>query len=77
MNLITLIRKIQDKINTDPAFAAKFQQASNVVSNMPGLQQEVLRIAQIQDEKAQQQAIDRLPQQAKDAVRELISMLNS
>lgn len=74
MNIYDLIRKVQMKM-ADPVFAAKFNETSRLMNTIPGLQQEVFRIAQIQDEKAQGAAIARLPKEAKDAVQELINML--
>lgn len=75
MNIYDLIRKLQVKMK-DPVFAAKFNEASNIINNVPGLQNEVFRIAQIQDEKAQSAAIAKLPNEVKNAVRDLISLLN-
>ena len=75
MNIYDLIRKLQLKMK-DPVFAAKFNEASNIINSVPGLQNEVFRIAQIQDEKAQSAAIAKLPNEVKNAVRDLISLLN-
>ncbi|MDU1412933.1 MAG: hypothetical protein E6929_08960 [Clostridium sp.] len=75
MNIYDLIRKLQVKMK-DPVFAAKFNEASNIINSVPGLQNEVFRIAQIQDEKAQSAAIAKLPNEVKNAVRDLISLLN-
>lgn len=76
MNAFELIRKIQIKMN-DPVFAAKFNNASGIINNTPGLQQEIMRIAQMSSEKDQANAIARLPRQARDAVQDLINLLNS
>lgn len=75
MNAFDLIRKIQMKMN-DPAFAAKFNNASSIINNTPGLQQEIMRIAQMSSEKDQAAAIARLPKHARDAVQEIINLLN-
>ncbi len=75
MNSYELIMKIKEKMN-DPEFSARFNNAANVVNNIPGLQQEVIRIAQMKDQKAQNAALDKLPKQAKDAVKEIIYLLN-
>lgn len=75
MNIYDLIKRIQIKMK-DPVFAEKFNQASGYISTVPGLQQEVFRIAQIQDQKAQSEAIERLPKEVKSVVSELILLLN-
>jgi len=75
MNPYELIARIKEKMR-DPNFAARFNNASNVVNNIPGLQQEIMRIAQINDPKAQDAAIERLPREAKQAVQEIINLLN-
>lgn len=75
MNPYELITKIKEKMK-DPNFATRFNNASNVVNNIPGLQQEIMRIAQINDPKAQDAAIERLPREAKKAVQEIINLLN-
>ncbi len=76
MNAFELIKKIQMKMN-DPVFAARFNNASGIISNTPGLQQEIMRIAQMSNDKDQATAIAKLPRQARDAVQELINLLNS
>lgn len=76
MNAFELIRKIQMKMN-DPAFAAKFNNASGIINNTPGLQQEIMRIAQLSSERDQAAAIARLPKQAREAVQEIVNLLNS
>lgn len=76
MNAFDLIRKIQMKMN-DPVFAAKFNNASSIINNIPGIQAEIMRIAQMNNEKEQAAAINKLPRQVRDTVQELINMLNS
>ncbi len=75
MNPYELIAKVKERMK-DPNFATRFNNASNVVSSIPGLQQEIMRIAQINDQKAQDAAIERLPREAKQAVQEIINLLN-
>ena len=55
--LIMLIKKRMQ----DPVFAQKFNALVNELNSIPGLQQEVIKIAQINDDKKRQRAIDRLP----------------
>lgn len=75
MNAFDIIKKIQMKMN-DPKFAAKFNNASNIISNTPGLQQEIMRIAQLGSEKEQSAAIARLPKNVRESVQEIINLLN-
>jgi uncharacterized membrane protein YdfJ with MMPL/SSD domain len=75
MNPYELIAKVKQRMK-DPNFATRFNNASNVVSSIPGLQQEIMRIAQINDQKAQDAAIERLPREAKQAVQEILNLLN-
>lgn len=75
MNPYELIAKIKEKMK-DPEFSARFNNASSVINSIPGLQQEIMRIAQIKDPKAQNNAIDKLPRQAKEAVQEILYLLN-
>lgn len=77
MNPYELIMMIQQRMNNDPTFAAKFTALTNELNNIPGLQQEVMKIAQINDDKKRQKAIDRLPSKVKNTVREMFSLLNS
>ncbi|SFC21607.1 hypothetical protein [Clostridium uliginosum] len=70
-----LIMKVQQKMQ-DPKFAKKFNSAIAELNNIQGLQQEVMRIAQIQDEKKKEKAIDKLPDRAKKTVKELLKMIN-
>lgn len=76
MNGYELIMKIQQKMR-DPVFEQKFNAMVSEFNNIPGLQQEVMRIAQISDERKRQKQIDRLPDKAKKLVRELFSLLNN
>lgn len=76
MNGYELIMRVQQKMQ-DPKFAEKFNKAVVELNSIPGLQQEVLKIAQIQDEKKREKAMDRLPSKAKKAVKEVLRMLES
>ncbi|SHH70565.1 hypothetical protein SAMN02745196_01122 [Clostridium collagenovorans DSM 3089] len=76
MNILGIVMKIKEKMN-DPVFAKRFKKSSQVVTSIPGLQQEVMRILQISDEKQRDAAIAKLPKEAKEAVMDIISLLNS
>lgn len=76
MNAYDLIMKIQHKMQ-DPAFAARFNNLAQELNSIPGLQQEVMRIAQLDSEKKRQKAIDKLPERAKKSVKEMLSIINS
>ncbi|ATD55261.1 hypothetical protein [Clostridium chauvoei] len=75
MNGYELIMKLQEKMQ-DPRFAEKFNRIQADLNNIPGLQQEVMRIAQIDNERSRQKAIDRLPDRAKRAMKEILKMLD-
>lgn len=77
MNPYELIMMIQQRMNNDPVFAAKFNALTNELNSIPGLQQEVLKIVQINDERKRQKAIDKLPGKVKNTVREMFNLLNS
>ena len=51
MNPYELIMKIDRKMKQDPNFAQKFNKLVAEFNRTPGLQQQVMRIAQIQDER--------------------------
>ena len=76
MNPFQLIMSVQQKMQQDQTFANKFNKAVAELSNVPGLQQQVMRIAQINDEIQRQQVIDKLPKDAKNAVKGLLELLN-
>ena len=76
MNPYELIMKIQQRMNSDPNFAATFTRLTNELNNIPGLQQEVMKIAQINDEKKRQKAIDKLPDRVKHTVKDMFHLLN-
>ncbi len=77
MNGFELIMKIQQRMQSDPNFANKFNNLVQKLNSVPGLQQEVMRIAKIEDTKKRQKAIDRLPSKVKSAVEEMISLVNN
>lgn len=71
-----LIMRMQQKLQ-DPNFMQEFNKITNELNGIPGLQQEVLKIAQIDDEKKRQKAIDKLPSKVKDAVKRMVNLINS
>lgn len=75
MNAYQLIMKIQTKLQQDPVFANKFNNAMAELNKMPGLQQQVLTIAQMSNEKQRQRALDNLPGRAKAIVEDILSMI--
>ena len=76
MNPYQLIMTVQQKMQQDQNFANKFNKAVSELNSVPGLQQQVIRIAQINDETQRQQVIDGLPRDAKRAVKGIIGLLN-
>ena len=64
MNPYELIMKIDRKMKQDPNFANRFNKLVAEFNRTPGLQQEVMRIAQIQDEKKRKKALENLPDKA-------------
>lgn len=75
MNSYNLIMKLQAKMK-DPNFAARFNKLVGEFNSIPGMQEEVMRIAQITDEKKREKALSKLPTRVKNLVRELNSLLN-
>lgn len=76
MNGYELVRKLQQKMQ-DPVFAKKFNSLASDLNSMPGLQQEIMRISQIANEKERDKAISKLPDKVKKSVSEMLKMLNS
>ena len=76
MNPYELIMLINKRMQ-DPVFAQKFNALINELNSIPGLQQEVMRIVQINDDKKRQRAIERLPSKVKKTVNEMFQLLNS
>lgn len=75
MNNYNLIMRLQAKMQ-NPRFADRFNRIASELNNIPGVQQEILRIAQMDDEKKREKAISRLPDRVKQLVREIVSLLN-
>lgn len=76
MNPYELIMKIDRKMKEDPAFANKFNRLVAELNRTPGLQQEIMRIAQIKDESKRQRALNNLPDNVKQSVSEMFKLLN-
>ena len=76
MNPYELIMKIDKKMKEDPVFANKFNRLVGELNRTPGLQQEILRIAQIKDESKRQKALNNLPDNIKQSVAEMFKLLN-
>ena len=70
-----LIMRIQQRMQ-DPKFAARFNSLIQDLNSIPGLQQEVMRIARIDDPKKRQKAIEKLPSKVKYTVEEMMRLLN-
>lgn len=75
MNNYNLIMRLQAKMQ-DPRFSQRFNRIVSEFNSIPGVQQEVMRIVQIEDEKKREKAISRLPDRVKQLVREVNSLLN-
>lgn len=75
MNGYELIMTIQRKMQ-DPGFANKFNKLTEEFNKVPGMQQEVMRIVQIQDEHSRQKAMEKLPSKVKKLVKEMLSLIN-
>ena len=76
MNPFELVNLIQSKMQ-NPVFARQFNNLISQLESIPGLKQEVMRIACINDERKRQRAIERLPDQAKAIVGQIFALLNS
>ena len=77
MNPYELIMKIDRKMKQDPNFAQKFNKLVAEFNRTPGLQQQVMRIAQIQYERKRKIALQNLPENIKQSVAEMFRLLNS
>lgn len=77
MNPYELIMAVQQRIQRDPVFAQKFNYLIGQLNSIPGLQNEVMKIVNINDEKKRQRAIDKLPRKARDLVTELMNLLSN
>ena len=76
MNPYELIMKIDRKMKEDPVFANKFNRLVAELNRTPGLQQEIMRIAQIKDESKRQRALNNLPDNVKQSVAEIFKLLS-
>lgn len=76
MSPYELIMKVQQRMQQDPMFAQRFAQVTQELNSIPGLQNEVMRIMQL-DEKKRKKALDKLPDNVKRSVKELFNLLNS
>ena len=76
MNPFELVNLIQSKMQ-NPVFARQFNNLISQLDSIPGLKQELMRIASINDERKRQRAIERLPDQAKAIVGQIFALLNS
>ena len=76
MNPFELVNLIQSEMQ-NPLFARQFNNLISQLDSIPGLKQEVMRIASINDERKRQRAIERLPDQAKAIVGQIFALLNS
>ena len=76
MNPYELIMKIDRKMKEDPAFANKFNRLVGELNRTPGLQNQKMRIAQIKDESKRQRALNNLPDNIKQSVKEMFKLLN-
>ncbi|AGF56573.1 hypothetical protein [Clostridium saccharoperbutylacetonicum] len=75
MNPYQLIIAVQQRMQQDPNFANKFNQAIIELNKIPGLQQKVVQIAQLNTEAKRQEAMDKLPKDARNAVAKILSIL--
>ena len=75
MNPYQLIVKVQQKIQNDPNFANKFNNAVTKLNKIPGLQGKVLQIAQINNDVQGQRELDKLPKEVKQSVEEILRLL--
>ena len=75
MNPYELIMKIDRKMREDPVFANKFNRLVAELNRARGLQQEIMRIAQMKDEATRQRALNNLPDNIKQSVKEMFRLL--
>ena len=75
MNPYELMMKIDRKMREDPVFANKFNRLVAELNRAPGLQQEIMRIAQMKDEATRQRALNNLPDNIKQSVKEMFRLL--
>ena len=77
MNPYELITMIQSRMQQAPVFAMKFNQLVQRLNSMPGLQDEVMRIIKIQDDRKRLKAINKLHGSVKSTVEEMMRLINS
>jgi uncharacterized protein YlxP (DUF503 family) len=77
MNPYQLIMTVQQKMQQDPEFSNKFNKAVSELNKVPGLQQKVIQIAQLNNEEQRQEAMDKLPKDAKHAVKKILTLLDN
>lgn len=75
MNPYQLIIMVQQRMQQDPKFANDFNKAIMELNKVPGLQQKVIQIAQLSDESQKEEAMDKLPKDAKHAVKKVLDLL--
>lgn len=76
MNPYQLIVSVQQKMQQDPEFSNRFNKAVSELNKVPGLQQKVIQIAQLSSEEQRQEAMDKLPKDAKHAVKKILTLLD-
>ncbi len=76
MNPYQLIVSVQQKMQQDPEFSNRFNKAVSELNKVPGLQQKVIQIAQLSNEEQRQEAMDKLPKDAKHAVKKILTLLD-
>ena len=74
MNPYQLIVSVQQKMQQDPEFSNRFNKAVSELNKVPGLQQKVIQIAQLSNEEQRQEAMDKLPKDAKHAVKKILTL---
>jgi uncharacterized protein YlxP (DUF503 family) len=76
MNPYQLIVSVQQRMQQDPEFSNRFNKAVSELNKVPGLQQKVIQIAQLSSEEQRQEAMDKLPKDAKHAVKKILTLLD-
>ena len=76
MNPYQLIIKVQNKLQNDPNFANKFNAAVTNLNRIPGLQNKVLQIAQINNDVQRERELNKLPKEVRKSVEEILKLLD-
>ena len=76
MNPYQLILKVQNKLQSDPNFANKFNAAVTNLNRIPGLQNKVLQIAQINNDAQRERELNKLPKEVRKSVEEILKLLD-